>query len=140
MEEIPTFVSVVAALIRDGEGRILLQQALPGKRHAGLWELPGGKLDRGETPRGALVREIDEELGITLEAEALLPAGFTDEAREEGRAALVLFLYTCGRWSGMPEGREGQQWGWFSWPESLALPLAPMDRELLDRLGSVGRS
>ena len=84
MEEIPTFVPVVAALIRDGEGRILLQQALPGKRHAGLWELPGGKVDRGETPRGALVREIDEELGITLEAEALLPAGFTDDGLPVG--------------------------------------------------------
>src|SRR5205085_8233798 len=61
MENFPTLVPVVAGMNSDSEGRILLQQALPGKRHAGLWELPGGKVDPGETPRAALVREISEE-------------------------------------------------------------------------------
>lgn len=138
MEEIPTFVPVVAAVIRDAQGRILLQQALPGKRHAGQWELPGGKVESGETPRAALVREIDEELGMAVDPAAFVPSGFAEEPAESGRPAVVLFLYTCDRWTGVPEPRDGQRWGWFGEAELSALPLAAMDRALLERLGVVG--
>ena len=125
---------MVAALIRDGEGRVLLQRALPGKRHAGLWEFPGGKVDPGETPRAALAREIAEELGIALGEEGMAPAGFADERGGEGAPALVLFLYTCDAWSGEPAALDGQEWGWFAPVDLAALPLAPMDRTLADRL------
>jgi 8-oxo-dGTP diphosphatase len=134
MEENPTFVPVVAALIRDHRGRVLLQQALPGKRHTGQWEFPGGKVDAGETPRTALVREIAEELGIALALEALQPAVFADDAGATGDPALVLFLYSCSAWSGTPAALEGQAWDWFTLEQAHGLTLAPLDRVLLDCL------
>jgi 8-oxo-dGTP diphosphatase len=130
----PTFVPVVAAAIRDGAGRLLLQQGLPHKPHAGLWEFPGGKVESGETPRFALCREVAEELGILLFEDALEPAGFAEEAADGGRPALVLFLYTSLRWDGQPEPREGQGWGWFTAEEAFRLPMPAMDRALLGRL------
>jgi 8-oxo-dGTP diphosphatase len=134
LERKPTFTPVVAAAIFDGAGRVLLQQCLPHKRHAGRWEFPGGKVESGETPRFALRREIAEELAIELSAAALEPAGFADEASADGAPTLVLFLYRCAAWHGQPTGLEGQQWGWFSLEEACALDLPPMDRTLLDRL------
>ena len=130
----PTCVAVVAALIRDGTGRLLLQQCPPHKRHAGLWEFPGGKVENGETPRFALCREVAEEVAIELAEDALEPAGFAEEAGAEGRPALVLFLYTCLRWRGEPEAREGQRWGWFTPEEAALLPMPAMDRALLEAL------
>ena len=134
LEKNPTFVPVVAAAIRDGAGRLLLQQCLPHKRHAEQWEFPGGKVETGETPRVALCREVAEELGIELEAEALEPAGFAEEAGADGRPALVLFLYNSPRWHGEPEAREGQGWGWFTPKEAARLPMPAMDRALLASL------
>ena len=80
------------------------EQALPGKRHAGLWEVPGGKVDPGETPRAALVREIGEELGLVLDPAALAPAGFVDEPALAGRNPIVLMLYSCWVWGGTDFG------------------------------------
>ena len=134
MERKPTFIPVVAAAIFDGEGRVLLQQCLPQKRHAGRWEFPGGKVENGETPRFALCREVAEELAIELSPEALEPAGFADEPGVDGAPALVLFLYSCTKWQGSPTGMEGQQWGWFALAEAGELELPPMDRALLGRL------
>jgi 8-oxo-dGTP diphosphatase len=134
LEKKPTFVAVVAAAIRDGGGRLLLQQGLAHKPHAGLWEFPGGKLEIGETPRFTLCREVTEELGIELEADALEPFGFAEEAGEEGRPALVLLLYTSLRWRGEPQAREGQSWGWFTPEEAAGLAMPAMDRALLARL------
>jgi len=134
MENAPTFVPVVAAAIRDAKGRLLLQQCPPHKRHAGLWEFPGGKVETEEIPRLALCREVLEELGLDLEVAALEPAGFAEEEAAEDRPGLVLFLYTCRTWRGKPAAREGQQWGWFTLAEAAALPLPPMDRALLERL------
>ena len=134
MERKPTFVPVVAAAIRDRAGRLLLQQGLPHKRHAGLWEFPGGKVETRETPRFALCREVSEELGIELDADALLPAGFAEEAGSGDHPAVVLFLYTCVRWRGEPAALDGQAWGWFTDEEALALPMPAMDRALLGGL------
>ena len=134
MEKIPTFVLVVAAAISDCAGRLLLQQGLPHKRHAGLWEFPGGKVETGETPRFAVCREVAEELGIELAEHALTPAGFAEEARLDGRPPIVLLLYTCLRWRGEPEAREGQGWGWFTPGEAAQLPMPAMDHALLERL------
>jgi 8-oxo-dGTP diphosphatase len=131
VERKPTFVLVVAAAIRDRSGRLLLQQGLPHKRHAGLWEFPGGKVETGEIPRFALCREVAEELGIALDEDALEPAGFAEEAGTDGRPPLVLILYTSLQWQGEPEAREGQGWGWFTLEEAGALPMPEMDRALL---------
>ena len=134
MEKKPTFVLVVAAAVRDPHGRVLLQQALPGKRHAGQWEFPGGKVETGENPQLALCREVAEELSIALDHRALEPAGFADEAGVGGHPDLVLLLYTCRRWSGRPTPNEGQDWGWFTLEEAALLPMAAMDRALLETL------
>ena len=119
---------VVAVALSDGNGRFLLQQRLPGKHHGGCWEFPGGKVERGETPRLALVREIEEELGITLSPSVLSPSFF---AEEEGDPGIVLNLYTARLDNGEPQARDGQEWGWYSLKEAACLSLAPMDRKLL---------
>jgi 8-oxo-dGTP diphosphatase len=134
LERKPTFVPVVAAAIRDRAGRLLLQQGLPHKHHAGLWEFPGGKVEIGETPRFALCREVAEELGIELVERALEPAGFAEEDGIDGRQPLVLFLYSSLRWRGEPRALEGQGWGWFTPEEAVRLPMPEMDRALLARL------
>jgi 8-oxo-dGTP diphosphatase len=127
----PTCVLVVAAAIRDPAGRLLLQQCPAHKRHAGMWEFPGGKVESEEIPRLALCREVLEELGLVLEPDALEPAGFADEPSANGRPGLVLLLYTCRSWRGVPKACEGQDWGWFTAQEAVALDLPPMDRTLL---------
>jgi len=134
MEEKPTWLAVVAAAIRDSHGRMLLQQALPGKPHAGQWEFPGGKVEREEIPRLALAREVHEELGLTLDPAAMRPLGLADEPAVDGRPAIVLFLYGCAVWAGEPAALEGQAFGWFSPAAAGELPLAPMDRALLETL------
>jgi 8-oxo-dGTP diphosphatase len=134
----PTSLLVVAALIRDGGGRLLLQQALPGKPHAGQWEFPGGKVESGENPRFALRREIAEELGLTIDEGAATPAGFADEAGDDSRPAIVLILYDCRQWQGEPQSREGQAWGWFTPEEAAALPLPRIDRVLLEGIAKPG--
>jgi 8-oxo-dGTP diphosphatase len=134
MEEKPTWLAVVAAAIRDAQGRLLLQQALPGKRHAMLWEFPGGKVESGENPRFALAREVREELGLRLDPGAMRPLGFADEAGSGGRPGIVLFLYDCPVWEGEPAAIEGQAFGWYAPGEAGQLPLAPMDCVLLETL------
>jgi 8-oxo-dGTP diphosphatase len=130
----PTWLLVVAALIRDEAGRILLQQALPGKPHAGQWEFPGGKVETEENPRFALRREVFEELALSLDERLMRPAGFADDAGHDGAPAIVLFLYECARWTGEPQSREGQAWGWFTPQEAADLPMPQIDRALLQGL------
>jgi len=132
--KVPTIVPVVAVAMRDDAQRLLLQQCPPHKRHGGKWEFPGGKVENEEIPRLALRREVFEELGLALDADALEPAGFADEPPGDGRPGLVLLLYTCRVWHGEPVAREGQAWGWFTLEEAAALDLPPMDRVLLEGL------
>jgi 8-oxo-dGTP diphosphatase len=131
VENTPTIVLVVAAAIRDPAGRLLLQQCPPHKRHAGLWEFPGGKVENEEIPQVALCREIAEELALVLDPACLEPAGFAGEPPADGRPGIVLLLYNCLSWRGVPEALEGQAWGWFTREEAAALDLPAMDRALL---------
>ena len=123
----PTWIAVVAAAL-EGPAGLLLQRVIAGKRHAGLWEFPGGKVEPAEAPRAALSRELDEELALEVAPEAWQPAGF---AEETGPVPIVLFLYTARVALARPQGRDGQAWGWFAPDAAARLPLAPLDRALL---------
>jgi 8-oxo-dGTP diphosphatase len=131
----PTTLLVVAAMVRDSARRLLLQQALPHKPHAGQWEFPGGKVESHENPRLALRREIAEELALTLDESAMAPAGFADETPDGAAPGIVLILYDCPVWQGEPRSCEGQAWGWFTSVEAARLPMPPIDRALLEGLG-----
>ena len=122
---------MVALALRDAEGRLLLQRRPDGKHHGGLWEFPGGKVESGENPRDALVREIAEELSIALDPQHLEPAHF---AEEHARNRIVLLLYTSHQFAGAIVPEDGQEWGWFNIEDAARLDLAPMDRSLLSRL------
>lgn len=134
--EKPTWLAVVAAVIRDDAGRLLLQQGLPGKPHAGLWEFPGGKVEAEEHPRLALRREVAEELALSLDEMLMRPAGFADDPGDELRPAIVLILYECPAWHGQPRSCEGQAWDWFTPCEAADLPMPPIDRALLAGLAA----
>ena len=125
---------MVAVALHDSAGRVLLQRRPAGKRHADLWEFPGGKVESGENPRFALVRECREELGIELDPASLKPSGFSEEAGAGGHPGVVLILYRSAAWQNDPVAREGQEWGWFARDRAEALDLAPMDRSLLQGL------
>jgi 8-oxo-dGTP diphosphatase len=113
---------------------LLLQQALPNKPHGGLWEFPGGKVESHENPRVALRREIAEELGLTVDEGAMMPAGFADEAATETTPGVVLILYDCPAWRGQPQSCELQAWDWFTPVEAARLAMPPIDRSLLEGL------
>jgi len=130
----PTSILVVAAVIRDPAGRLLLQQALPGKPHAGMWEFPGGKVESDENPRFALRREIAEELALALDEGAMAPAGFADQPAVGAAPGVVLILYDCPLCRGEPQSCEGQAWAWFTQAEAALLAMPPIDRLLLQGL------
>jgi 8-oxo-dGTP diphosphatase len=124
----------VAGALGDREGRFLLQRRPPGKPHAGLWEFPGGKVEPGETPRNALVRELNEELTIRVDPAALDPCAFAESAPEAGQPGIVILLYSVRRWRGNPLAGIGADLGWFGPAEANRLPLPPLDRALLAAL------
>ncbi|PZO65294.1 MAG: 8-oxo-dGTP diphosphatase MutT [Paracoccus denitrificans] len=120
-------VSAVALI--DPDGRVLLAQRPEGKSLAGLWEFPGGKVDPGETPETALIRELDEELGIQTWTSCLAPLTFASHSYPEFH--LLMPLFACRRWDGIPQGREGQRLAWVR-PEKLAdYPMPPADLPLI---------
>ena len=122
-------VLVAACALVDTDGRILLARRPEGKAMAGLWEFPGGKLDPGETPETALIRELQEELGIGVHESCLAPFAFASHAYE--RFHLLMPLFLCRRWTGRPEGREGQALAWVM-PNKLAgYPMPPADLPLI---------
>jgi 8-oxo-dGTP diphosphatase len=129
----PTWLQVVAAAITRPDGRLLLQQRPAGKHHAGLWEFPGGKVESGETPALALVREIAEELGIELEPAALEPLAFAESDAVGNAPAIVILLYRAGHWRGNPQALEGGELRWFSVEEARRLAKPPLDVALLER-------
>lgn len=138
MEKESTVTLVVAAAMFDGRERLLLQQRPARKRHGGMWEFPGGKVELDENPCISLVREVEEELGVRFDAELLTPAGFAEEAPAEGHPAIVMLLYIARAWQGEIRALESQQWGWFTPEEAATLDLPPMDRALLEQFLAPG--
>lgn len=120
---------VVAAALVDPQGRVLVQQRPAGKSLAGLWEFPGGKIEPGETPENALVRELGEELRISVEADDLVAATFVSEPLADRH--LVMMLYICRRWQGVPEAREAAAIAWHLPAALHALPMPPADKPLV---------
>lgn len=126
---------VVAAALVDADGRVLLQRRPPGKPMAGLWEFPGGKIDGGETPEEALVRELREELGIETHRSCLAPAAFASEAL--GERHLLLLLYVCRKWSGIAEPRHATELRWLRPAQMYALDMPPADLPLIGLLDAL---
>ncbi len=122
-------VDVVAAALVDGAGRVLVAQRPAGKSLAGLWEFPGGKIEPGEAPAAALVRELAEELGIAVAEADLQPLGFVSHAYPDFH--LLMLLYSCTRWTGEPRGDEGQPIAWHRPAALAALAMPPADVPLL---------
>ena len=125
-------VLVVAVALVDADKRILLAQRPEGKQLAGLWEFPGGKVDAGERPEAALIRELREELGITVKEACLAPLTFASHAYETFH--LLMPLYICRRWEGTPHGMEGQKLAWARVNELRNYPMPPADEPLIPML------
>ena len=122
-------ILVSAVALIDADGRVLLAQRPEGKSLAGLWEFPGGKVDPGETPEAALIRELREELGIETKASCLAPLTFASHSYDDFH--LLMPLFACRRWEGLATGREGQTLAWVR-PERLRdYPMPPADIPLI---------
>ncbi len=120
-------VSAVALI--DADGRVLLAQRPEGKSLAGLWEFPGGKVEEGETPEVALIRELHEELGIDTWQSCLAPLTFASHSYPDFH--LLMPLFACRRWNGIPSPREGQTLAWVR-PNALRdYPMPPADLPLI---------
>jgi 8-oxo-dGTP diphosphatase len=129
-------VLVSAVALIDADGRVLLAQRPEGKAMAGLWEFPGGKVEEGETPEAALIRELHEELGIGTWASCLAPLTFASHAYADFH--LLMPLFACRKWEGTPQSREGQALKWVrpndlrDYPMPAAdIPLIPILRDWL---------
>ena len=123
---------VVACALVDADNRVLIAQRPEGKQLAGLWEFPGGKLDPGERPEDALIRELAEELGITVRAACLAPLTFASHAYDDFH--LLMPLYVCRRWEGTATGREGQKLAWVRPAKLRDYPMPPADLPLIPPL------
>jgi 8-oxo-dGTP diphosphatase len=125
-------VLVVACALIDSDARVLLARRPEGKPMAGLWEFPGGKVEPGESPEHALIRELAEELAIDVTESCLAPLTFTSHAYHDFH--LFMALYVCRRWSGTVRPREGQDIAWVR-PQRLSdYAMPPADRPLLAML------
>lgn len=123
---------VVAAALVDSDGRVLVQCRPEGTSMAGLWEFPGGKVEPGEVPEDALVRELGEELGIRVDHRCLAPAAFASEPL--GARHLLLLLYALRKWEGLPEARHASALKWVRPIELHRLEMPPADRPLIGLL------
>jgi 8-oxo-dGTP diphosphatase len=122
-------VHVSAVALIDVDGRVLLAQRPKGKSMAGLWEFPGGKIEAGETPEAALIRELDEELGINTAESCLAPIGFASHSYNEFH--LIMLLYACRKWQGQPQPMEGGALEWVRANRLRDYPMPPADIPLI---------
>ena len=127
---------MAAAALVDADGRVLIARRPPGKAMAGLWEFPGGKVDGGETPEAALVRELQEEIGVDTRQSCLAPIAFASHTYNDFH--LLMPLFVCRIWKGNPAPREGQELNWVrparlgDYPMPAAdVPLVAILRDLL---------
>ena len=123
---------VVACALIDTDGRVLITQRPEGKAMAGLWEFPGGKMEPGERPEDTLIRELREELGITVREPCLAPLTFASHAYPDFH--LLMPLWVCRRWEGQPSGREGQALAWARPTKLRDYPMPPADEPLIPAL------
>jgi len=123
---------VVACALVDVDRRVLIAQRPEGKSLAGLWEFPGGKLEEGETPEAALIRELEEELGVSTKTACLAPLSFASHTYENFH--LFMPLYVCRKWQGQPQALEHQALKWVR-PQALRdYPMPPADEPLIASL------
>lgn len=127
-KSLPTVLVAAAALI-DADGRVLIAKRPEGKSMAGLWEFPGGKVHEGELPETALVREMDEELGLDITETCLAPFAFASHAYDDFH--LLMPLYLCRIWKGAPEPREGQEIKWVMPARLGDFAMPPADAPLV---------
>ena len=123
---------VSAVALVDADGRVLLSKRPEGKSLAGLWEFPGGKVEDGETPEAALIRELKEELGINVAQSCLAPLAFASHAYETFH--LLMPLYVCRRWQGLAQPLEGQELKWVWASDLKKYPMPPADAPLIPHL------
>jgi len=122
-------VLVSAVALIDPDGRVLLAERPEGKSMAGLWEFPGGKVEPGETPEAALIRELHEELGIQTWNSCLAPLSFASHAYENFH--LLMPLFACRKWQGIVTPREGQRLAWVRATDLRRYPMPPADLPLI---------
>jgi 8-oxo-dGTP diphosphatase len=125
-------VLVAAAALVDADGRVLLSRRPLDKQLGGLWEFPGGKVEPGERPETALIRELKEELAIDVTESCLAPLTFASHAYEAFH--LLMPLYVCRRWKGQARGAEGQEIAWVLPKKLRDCPMPPADRPLIPHL------
>jgi 8-oxo-dGTP diphosphatase len=130
-DPVPVLLVVAVALV-DREGRVLIAQRPEGKSMAGLWEFPGGKVDPGETPEDALIRELEEELGIDVSENCLAPLTFASHTYETFH--LLMPLFVCRVWQGTVSPREGQALKWVHPLQLRDYPMPPADVPLIATL------
>jgi 8-oxo-dGTP diphosphatase len=125
-------VLVAAVALIDADGRLLIAQRPEGKQLAGLWEFPGGKVEQGERPETALVRELKEELAIDVTESCLAPLTFASHAYDDFH--LLMPLYVCRRWKGDVTSNEGQALKWVRAKDLRQYPMPPADLPLIPHL------
>jgi len=129
---VPNQPTPIAVAVVEHEGKFLIQQRPQGVPLAGLWEFPGGKVDPGETPEQALVRELHEELGIETATSCLAPIAFASHGYETFH--LLMPVFACRKWNGVPQPREGQALKWVAPIDLAQYPMPPADLPLVGLL------
>jgi 8-oxo-dGTP diphosphatase len=132
MTTVRPVVLVATVALVDVDGRVLIARRPEGKTMEGLWEFPGGKIEDGETPEAALIRELKEELGIDTERSCLAPFTFASHTYDDFH--LLMPLYVCRVWHGTPKAQEGQELAWVSPLRLRDYPMPPADRPLVAML------
>lgn len=134
MTKNPTWLLVVAAAFHDKEGLWLMHQRPEGKQHGGLWEFPGGKVEAGETPQKALIREVKEELAVDISEQDVEPLAFSQSDSQGGNPEIVILLYKITQWEGELRAMEGGMIEWFTPRQIAQLDRPPLDIDLCTKI------